>query len=67
MIFHDSVPIRASEPQQPAMQRGSADAMYHEFPSASDLARVAELEKENNRLQLLVAELLIKNQQLRKI
>lgn len=31
-----------------------------------DSARIAELEEENQRLQLLVAELLIKNQQLRK-
>ena len=34
--------------------------------SGTDSTRIAELEKENQRLQLLVAELLIKNQQLRK-
>jgi hypothetical protein len=35
-------------------------------PATSDSARIAELEYENARLQRLVAELLLKNQQLRK-
>jgi hypothetical protein len=35
-------------------------------PSTSESARIAELEYENARLQRLVAELLLKNQQLRK-
>lgn len=35
-------------------------------PLDSDKHRIAELERENARLQKLVAELLLKNQQLRK-
>ena len=47
--------------------RGEAHLHGHRRPPASmDPARVEELERENVRLQLLVAELLMKNQQLRK-
>jgi hypothetical protein len=38
----------------------------HHRPTASHNDRLAELEVENSRLHRLVAELLIKNQQLRK-
>jgi hypothetical protein len=42
----------------------------HDLPprrsDSADPVRLSELERENNRLQRLVAELLIKNQQLRK-
>ncbi len=38
----------------------------HHGPTASHDDRLAELEVENSRLHRLVAELLIKNQQLRK-
>ncbi len=38
----------------------------HRAPQSTAEARLAELERENHRLQRLVAELLIKNQQLRK-
>ncbi len=44
-----------------------ADLPYQSRSSVkTDSARVEELERENARLQLLVAELLLKNQQLRK-
>jgi len=42
-----------------------APSMHSRPPAASD-DRLAELEIENSRLHRLVAELLIKNQQLRK-
>lgn len=41
-------------------------APHRRPPLSVDPERVEELERENTRLQLLVAELLIKNQQLRK-
>ena len=41
-------------------------AAHRRPPRSTDPAHVEELERENVRLQLLVAELLIKNQQLRK-
>jgi hypothetical protein len=43
----------------------SPSSMHHR-PTASNNDRLAELEVENSRLHRLVAELLIKNQQLRK-
>jgi hypothetical protein len=43
----------------------SPSSMHHR-PVASHDDRLAELEVENSRLHRLVAELLIKNQQLRK-
>lgn len=49
------------------LTKDAAHAPYQGRTSAKpDSARVEELERENTRLQLLVAELLIKNQQLRK-
>jgi|GEM_PF-4862018 len=45
---------------------GPAGPMRAEFADMDGTDRMAELERENSRLQLLVAELLIKNQQLRK-
>jgi hypothetical protein len=54
-------------------QRSSLDddtsamaAMYRSTPAHSDQHRIVELEHENSRLHRLVAELLLKNQQLRK-
>jgi hypothetical protein len=41
-------------------------SMRYRFPVANHDDRLAELEIENSRLHRLVAELLIKNQQLRK-
>jgi hypothetical protein len=44
----------------------SSPARYHRPPAANCNDRLTELEIENSRLHRLVAELLIKNQQLRK-
>jgi hypothetical protein len=41
-------------------------AMYRRTPVSADQHRIFELERENSRLQKLVAELLLKNQQLRR-
>jgi hypothetical protein len=46
--------------------KGSSSSAYHRQTAASYDDRLAELEIENSRLHRLVAELLIKNQQLRK-
>ncbi len=67
MTHADEVPNRTHEPKESSFQRGTAGHMRHSFPGAADPARIAELESENSRLQLLVAELLIKNQQLRRV
>ncbi len=45
---------------------GEAGPAVYKDPSSSIHYRLAELEVENSRLHRLVAELLIKNQQLRK-
>ena len=66
MTQSNEVPIRTPEHIESSSQRGSGGTLRHTLPGAADRARLAELESENNRLQLLVAELLIKNQQLRK-
>jgi hypothetical protein len=44
----------------------SFSSRHHALPSVSIDRRITELEIENSRLQRLVAELLLKNQQLRK-
>ena len=41
-------------------------AAYRTTPANPNQHRIVELERENSRLQKLVAELLLKNQQLRK-
>jgi hypothetical protein len=45
---------------------GSSASIHNRQPAASFMERLSELEIENARLHRLVAELLIKNQQLRK-
>jgi len=50
----------------PGGYRGSSAATHLRQPAATYDDRLAELEIENSRLHRLVAELLIKNQQLRK-
>jgi len=45
---------------------GSSSPIHSRQPAASFTERIGELEMENARLHRLVAELLIKNQQLRK-
>lgn len=55
--------------QKHRQEQGRSDAMHvahRRSPVSMDPAHVEALERENVRLQLLVAELLIKNQQLRK-
>jgi hypothetical protein len=46
---------------------GEGHISRHRLLGVNTDARVQELEIENQRLQLLVAELLLKNQQLRKL
>jgi hypothetical protein len=54
------------EDAAPGGYKGSPSSIHHRQPAASCDDRLAELEIENSRLHRLVAELLIKNQQLRK-
>lgn len=48
------------------VHNSSLSSSHHRLPSVSTDLRIMELEMENSRLQRLVAELLLKNQQLRK-
>jgi len=50
----------------PDFGHASFSSRHHRLPSVSTDLRITELEVENSRLQRLVAELLLKNQQLRK-
>jgi len=54
------------EDAEPGSYKGSSSSIHYRPPAANYSDRVAELEIENSRLHRLVAELLIKNQQLRK-
>jgi hypothetical protein len=54
------------EDAEPGGYKGTSSSMHYRPPVASHNDRLAELEIENSRLHRLVAELLIKNQQLRK-
>jgi hypothetical protein len=56
----------AGEDAEPGAYKGPSSSIHYRPPAASCNDRVAELEIENSRLHRLVAELLIKNQQLRK-
>jgi hypothetical protein len=56
----------SNEDTSPAGISSSMAAMYRRMPANLDQNRIVELERENSRLQKLVAELLLKNQQLRK-
>jgi hypothetical protein len=49
-----------------AAEPGRNNAVSHYAVQSGDHERLAELESENARLHRLVAELLLKNQQLRK-
>ncbi len=62
----DPVPISPAESIEPDRKEGSARAMQSLAHGIHDANRIVELEVENSRLHRLVAELLIKNQQLRK-
>ena len=54
------------EDTAPDGYKDPSSSIHHRELAASYDDRLAELEIENSRLQRLVAELLIKNQQLRK-
>ncbi|MBB5317907.1 hypothetical protein [Tunturibacter empetritectus] len=57
--------IETGEEMEPGGRMKSSSSIYSR-PSADFNDRVGELEMENARLHRLVAELLIKNQQLRR-
>jgi len=61
----DTIPIGSGEAAQHG-SRGDSSSSMRQPPAINDSYRLAELEIENSRLHRLVAELLIKNQQLRK-
>jgi hypothetical protein len=54
------------EDAAPGEYEGSSSSIHYRPPAANYNDRLVELEIENSRLHRLVAELLIKNQQLRK-
>ena len=55
-----------SEPHAPPIHASTGIGVESRGFVHQDKHRIAELERENTRLQALVAELLLKNQQLRK-
>ncbi len=55
-----------SEPSAPPIHAAAGFGVEQFGLAHPDKHRIAELERENARLQALVAELLLKNQQLRK-
>jgi hypothetical protein len=55
-----------SEPNIPPIHASPGFRVEPHSLAHPDKHRIAELERENTRLQALVAELLLKNQQLRK-
>jgi hypothetical protein len=60
---------RRSSSNEDNLAVGTSSAMatmYRKTQASPDQHRIVELESENSRLQKLVAELLLKNQQLRK-
>jgi hypothetical protein len=59
-------PTVAGEEPGPASYKDSSSSVHLRPLAASYNDRVAELEIENSRLHRLVAELLLKNEQLRK-
>jgi hypothetical protein len=54
------------EDAEPGNYKSPSSSIHYRPPAANYNDRLAELEIENSRLHRLVAELLIKNQQLRK-
>jgi hypothetical protein len=67
MNSRNELPNVTNNDQELRSQIESNRAMHRRPPISTDPAHVEELERENVRLQLLVAELLIKNQQLRRV
>ena len=64
MNTYKEPPSTTRNDQEPGSQ-DVIQSMHRRQPNSTDPARIEELERENVRLQLLVAELLIKNHQLR--
>ena len=62
----DTNAANTGEDVEPGDYRNSSAPIQYRLPTASYSDRLVELEIENSRLHRLVAELLIKNQQLRK-
>ena len=62
----DPIPISSAENIERNRANASAHTAHSRAHGIHDASRLVELEIENSRLQRLVAELLIKNQQLRK-
>jgi hypothetical protein len=58
--------INSGEDAEPGGHKNSSSSMYSRQAAAYFKDRLGELEMENARLHRLVAELLIKNQQLRR-
>jgi hypothetical protein len=63
--FDTSAP-NTGETNEQSGYKGPSSSIRYRPTTANDNDRLAELEIENSRLHRLVAELLIKNQQLRK-
>jgi hypothetical protein len=66
MSEFDTIPTSVREAAEPGGVGDSFPSTRRQPPAINDNYRLAELQVENARLQRLVAELLIKNQQLRK-
>ena len=62
----DTIPIGTGETAQRGGNGESSPSARSQSSAINENYRLAELEMENSRLHRLVAELLIKNQQLRK-
>ncbi len=62
----DTNVANTGEDAEPGGYKSPSASIHYRPPAASRNDRLAELEIENSRLHRLVAELLIKNQQLRK-
>jgi hypothetical protein len=66
MNTFNAVPLGKGEVTKSVTGVDSSSATQYRSASVDGSSRVTELELENSRLHRLVAELLIKNQQLRK-
>jgi hypothetical protein len=62
----DTSAANTGEEAEPGDYKGPSSSIHYRPAAANYNDRLAELEIENSRLHRLVAELLIKNQQLRK-
>ena len=66
MTKFDTRPASTGEGAEPGGYREPSSSMRYGQPTDNYKERLVELEIENSRLHRLVAELLLKNQQLRK-